>query len=186
MIETEHVNAIADQMQYAMVPPVGRSGLAVGVDAVHLPTFQHELDAGGARMLEKLFTAAELDFCAGRVERLGVRMAAKEAALKALGTGMRGIRCPEVEVFSLASGQPRLHLHGAAKRRAARLGLHRFRLSLCHEGERAGHRGCGRLPCVTTPQSSLMTTSKSGSAWASDFEMLVSTWAFLKERWLRR
>jgi holo-[acyl-carrier protein] synthase len=137
MIEAEQVDAVADRMQYAMVPLARGSGLAVGIDVVHLPTFEHELDAGGVRMLEKLFTAAELDFCAGRVERLGARMAAKEAALKALGTGMRGIRCPEVEVLSLASGQPRLHLHGAAKRRAARLGLHRFRLSLCHEGELA-------------------------------------------------
>jgi holo-[acyl-carrier protein] synthase len=109
----------------------------LGVDAVSIAVWERHLEAGGDRLLRRIYTSAELDFCAGRVDRLAVRMAAKEAALKALGTGMRGVRLYEVEIASRSEGLPELFLHGAAAERAERLGWRGWRVSLCHEEDLA-------------------------------------------------
>jgi holo-[acyl-carrier protein] synthase len=109
----------------------------LGVDAVCIAEWERHLRAGGERLLRRVYTKQELKFCAGRTERLAARMAAKEAALKALGTGMRGIRLPEVEVVSRPEGLPELVLRGAAALRAEELGWRRWRLSLCREGDLA-------------------------------------------------
>jgi holo-[acyl-carrier protein] synthase len=109
----------------------------LGVDAVSIPEWRRHLEAGGDRLLRRTYTEQELAFCDQRVERLAARMAAKEATLKALGTGMRGVRPREVEVVSRPDGLPELVLHGSAARRASDLGWTRWRVSLCHEDELA-------------------------------------------------
>jgi holo-[acyl-carrier protein] synthase len=110
-------------------------GAGLGVDVVSISEWTRHLRVGGDRLVRRVYTGQEVEFCAGRTERLAVRMAAKEAALKALGTGMRGIRLPEVEVVSRPEGLPELVLHGAAASRAEELAWKRWRLSLCHEGD---------------------------------------------------
>ncbi len=70
---------------------------------------------------------------ANRFERYAARFAAKEAGMKAIGTGWRrGVRWQDFEVTNLPSGQPTLKLHGAAAEQAAKLGVRNVALSMTH------------------------------------------------------
>ncbi len=108
------------------------SGLVCGVDHVDIAVFRHDLAVGGARFLQRIFTQAELDYCSGRAERLAARFAAKEAVLKALGTGLRGIGWHEVEIRSESNGQPQLLLHGRASIAARSQRVESWSVSLSH------------------------------------------------------
>jgi holo-[acyl-carrier protein] synthase len=105
----------------------------VGIDAVHIPTWERHLRLGGDRLLARIYTPEEIAFSAGRIERLAARVAAKEAVLKALGTGIRGIGLREVEIVSLSTGRPTVTLHDRAADTAAELGLDHVEIALCHE-----------------------------------------------------
>ena len=86
---------------------------------------------------ERVFTPEEIAFCAARKDRvqaLAARFAAKEACLKALGTGWSaGLGFRQVEVVRDGEGPPTLRLHGAAAERAAALGVTRIHVSLTHQ-----------------------------------------------------
>ncbi len=103
-----------------------------GVDQVELEEFRRVLRAGGDEFLGTVYTDEERNYCAGGLERLAARFAAKEAATKALGTGLRGISPREIEVVSAANGRPRLQLHGRAHDRALALGFTSMSVSLTH------------------------------------------------------
>lgn len=109
----------------------------VGVDAVHIPTWERHLRLGGEALLQRTYTEDELDFCASRTDRLSSRLAGKEAVLKALGTGIRGIALRDVEIVSEPGGRPTVHLHGPAGVRASEIGVRLVDVSLCHEGRLA-------------------------------------------------
>lgn len=109
------------------------TGPHLGVDLVDIAACGARLTAGGAALLERIYTEDELDFARGRVERLATRLAAKEAVLKALGTGIRGIGLREVEVRVDPDGKPTIRLNGAAARRASDLGLDGVAISMSHE-----------------------------------------------------
>jgi holo-[acyl-carrier protein] synthase len=115
-------------------PPDGAAAGVVraGVDRVELDEFRRTLDVAGDRFLERIYTSAEIAICAGRVNRLATRFAAKEAVAKVLGTGIRGVGWREVEVFTAAHGEPRLILHDRARGRAERLGIASIGISLTH------------------------------------------------------
>lgn len=113
------------------------AGVRVGVDAVHIPTWERHLALAGEPLLRRVYTAGEREFSAGRVERLASRLAAKEATLKVLGTGVRGVALRDVEVVCEPTGRPTIVLHGPADRRAAELGVARVEVSVCHEQELA-------------------------------------------------
>lgn len=85
----------------------------------------------------KHFTAAEWRDARGDAARIAARWAAKEAAVKALGTGFGPVGWREVEVVCGPRGAPQLRLHGAARDRAAALGLTHWTLSLTHTAELA-------------------------------------------------
>jgi holo-[acyl-carrier protein] synthase len=106
---------------------------SVGLDAVHIPTWERYLKLGGPSLLERTYQRRELLFCAGRTDRLSSRLAGKEAVLKALGTGIRGIALSEVEIRSEPDGKPIVVLHGSASTRADELGIVGMEISLCHE-----------------------------------------------------
>ena len=97
----------------------------------------------GARFLERVFTPRELAYVdkrgtASRFERLAARFAAKEAGMKAIGTGWRrGVRWLDLEVSNLPTGRPTLLLHGVAKEVAAQLNVHNIVLTLTHTSEQA-------------------------------------------------
>jgi holo-[acyl-carrier protein] synthase len=109
----------------------------VGVDAVHIPTWERHLRLGGEPLLRRTYRCSEIKFSSGRVERLSSRLAGKEAVLKVLGTGIRGVGLNEVEIVSTAWGQPTVVLHGPARSAAHQAGLTRIEVSLCHEKEYA-------------------------------------------------
>ncbi len=106
-----------------------------GVDVVSLARFERALQrATGGRLVQRLFTPAEIALCAGRVESLAVRFAAKEAVAKALGVGLGALALHDMEVLHDARGAPLLQLHGTALARATALGLTDWSLSLSHDG----------------------------------------------------
>ncbi|MEX1018014.1 MAG: holo-ACP synthase [Litorilinea sp.] len=114
--------------------------LRTGVDMIEICRLQEAVDRHGARFLERVYTPGELGACRGRLESLAARFAAKEAAAKALGTGIgrTGIRWTDIEVCTdAASGAPELLLHGPAAQQAAALGMAEWSVSLSHDRERA-------------------------------------------------
>jgi phosphopantetheine--protein transferase-like protein len=102
--------------------PDGDAAIHAGVDMVELDRFGRILAMGGEEFLATVYTAREREHCDGRLERLATRFAAKEAASKALGTGLRDIGLLEIEVVSEANGRPHLEFHGRARDRAGEHG----------------------------------------------------------------
>jgi holo-[acyl-carrier protein] synthase len=115
-------------------PPDGAAAGVVraGIDRVELDEFRRAVDVAGDGFVERIFTPAEIAFCAGRVDRLATRFAAKEAVSKMLGTGIRGLSWREVEVVTAPHGEPRLVLHDRARDRADRLGVISIGVSMTH------------------------------------------------------
>jgi len=104
----------------------------VGVDIVEIDRVAAALARFGERFLRRVFTDREVAYCRGRVPELAVRFAAKEAVMKALGTGVRGVGWREIEVLPMRGGKPLVFLHGRAQKRADVLGLQDFAISLTH------------------------------------------------------
>lgn len=115
--------------------------VGLGVDIAEIDRIEAAIARHGRPFLERIFTPAEIAYCErhrNRFERYAGRFAAKEAAMKALGTGWaRGVRWVDIEVTRLPTGQPTLTLHGATREHAARLGMRRASLSITHSGNTA-------------------------------------------------
>jgi holo-[acyl-carrier protein] synthase len=110
------------------------NGLSVGVDLVEIRRIAALVERHGERFTGRVFTPGEVADCAGRVESLAARWAAKEAVAKALGTGIGAVGWQEIEVVRGESGCPAVILHGRAAALAAARGLTRWALSLAHDG----------------------------------------------------
>jgi len=112
-----------------------------GVDLVEVARIGRSVERFGDRFLGRVFTPGELAYALGRRrahEHLAARFAAKEAALKALGTGWSGgVSWTEVEVLRQGPGRPGLALHGRAADVAAAAGVGGWLLSLSHTGTHA-------------------------------------------------
>lgn len=110
--------------------------VGTGIDIIEVPRIAAAIERFGTRFLERLFTPAEIQYCDSkhnRAERYAARFAAKEAGLKAIGTGWRGgIAWRELEVRNQAGGRPTLTFCGKAAEFAARLGVKCVSLSLSH------------------------------------------------------
>ena len=111
--------------------------LTTGVDIIEIPRIEEAKNRWGARFLDRIYTSGELAYARGRAPQLAGRYAAKEATMKALGTGVRGVAWREIEVVRLRSGAPTLKLHGRAAERAERVGLRNFSVSISHSREYA-------------------------------------------------
>jgi len=111
--------------------------LSTGVDIIEIGRVNLVLERYGQRFLDRVYTPEEIAYCRGRAPNLAARFAAKEATMKALGTGVRGVGWKDIEVVRHESGAPAIRLHGRAKRRAQRLGLQEIALSLSHSREYA-------------------------------------------------
>lgn len=107
-----------------------------GIDLVEIGRIQHSLDKFGERFLDRVYTKAEQAYCLRKhnaAESLAARFAAKEAAAKALGTGIsHGIAWREIEVQRAPSGRPSLQFHGRAAEYAKQIGVQNAALSLTH------------------------------------------------------
>jgi holo-[acyl-carrier protein] synthase len=106
--------------------------LAAGVDVVDVPRFAALVARRGNSLDGRVFTAAELTDCAGRVASLAARFAAKEAVGKALGVGIGKLRWRDVEVRESPGGRPTLRLSGTAEALANELGIADWAISLSH------------------------------------------------------
>ena len=106
--------------------------LTTGVDIIEIPRIKQVLDRYGQRFLKRVFTPDEIAYCRGRAPNLAGRFAAKEAAMKALGTGVRGVSWKDIEVVRAESGAPSVTLHGRAEERAVRLRLIDISVSISH------------------------------------------------------
>ena len=110
----------------------------IGVDACEIARLKRAMaGAAGTRFKRRVFTAGEQAYCdargRARFESYAARFAAKEAAMKALGTGWgQGLGFTDVEVMREGETAPRLVLHGEAARCATRLGIVRCHLSITH------------------------------------------------------
>jgi holo-[acyl-carrier protein] synthase len=111
--------------------------LKTGIDIIEIHRIQSALDRHGERFLKRIFTEAEIFECRGKAPALAVRFAAKEAASKALGTGIGPIAWREVETLHKWSGEPYLVLHGAAAEIAKEQGLEVWAVSLSHSQDNA-------------------------------------------------
>ncbi|MFZ3381067.1 MAG: holo-ACP synthase [Candidatus Acidiferrales bacterium] len=115
--------------------------VGLGLDIAEIDRIEAALTRHGAPILERLYTPGEVAYCESyrhKFERYAGRFAAKEAAMKALGTGWRlGVRWRDIEVVREPSGKPTLQLAGAARQFAERLGVKNISLSITHSGNLA-------------------------------------------------
>jgi len=109
--------------------------VGIGVDIVEVKRIERAL-TNGAAMIQRVFTEAEIDYCQQRknlYQHYAGRFAAKEAALKALGTGWaQGIRWKDVEILSGLGGKPELTLYGKALEVFQKSGATRQLVSITH------------------------------------------------------
>lgn len=115
--------------------------VGTGIDIAEVPRIAQAIERYGNRFLQRIFTEGERRYCdskANRIERYAARFAAKEAAMKALGTGWnRGVRWRDVEVCREPGGRPTVAFHGQAAEVAGKLGAVHIALSLSHTAGQA-------------------------------------------------
>jgi holo-[acyl-carrier protein] synthase len=115
--------------------------VGLGLDIAEVDRIQAAIDRHGRSFINRIFTTAEIAYCEkhrNRAERFAGRFAAKEAAMKALGTGWsHGVRWVDIEVVRERSGKPTLKLSGASREIANRLGAKNIALTITHSGNTA-------------------------------------------------
>lgn len=115
--------------------------IGIGIDLIEVPRFERVMERYGERFIHRLFTPGEIAYCqpkARAAEHFAARFSAKEAALKALGTGKsRGIRWTDVEVTRLPGQAPRIQFHGQALKRFEALGAKQAVLTMTHTAHSA-------------------------------------------------
>jgi holo-[acyl-carrier protein] synthase len=115
--------------------------IGMGVDLAEVERIKAAIERHGEAFLKRVYTPAEREYCEGfrnKYERYAGRFAAKEAAMKALGTGWRrGVRWVDFEVVRELGGRPTVRLDGEAKKIAGELGVKRIALSITHTESQA-------------------------------------------------
>ncbi|HJW98736.1 MAG TPA: holo-ACP synthase [Terriglobales bacterium] len=115
--------------------------VGTGVDICEVGRVRDAIERFGERFLKRVFTEAERNYCdskRNRNERYAARFAAKEAAMKAIGTGLRrGVSWQDFEVGREPGGRPTILIKGKGAEFAAKLGMKRAALSITHTKEQA-------------------------------------------------
>lgn len=115
--------------------------VGTGIDMAEVPRIAQSIERFGERFLNRIFTPGERKYCdskANRIERYAARFAAKEAAMKAIGTGWNyGVTFRDIEVVRQPGGRPTISFHGKAAEFARNLGAERTALSLSHTAQYA-------------------------------------------------
>lgn len=121
-----------------MYLPAGLVG--VGTDIIEIDRVKQAVERGGRRFLERVFTPVEQEFCDARRDRFAcyaARFAAKEAVLKAVGSGLAGCRWVDVEIGREKGGRPKVCLRGMAAEITKKSGIAEVLVSLSHNREHA-------------------------------------------------
>ena len=108
-----------------------------GIDIIEITRVEKAIASWGERFLHRIYTQSELELYGKKPSSLAARFASKEAVMKLLGTGRKGIGWREIETLSLPSGKPVVNLYGRAKIKAQKLGLKEVKVSLSHSREYA-------------------------------------------------
>jgi holo-[acyl-carrier protein] synthase len=115
--------------------------IGLGVDFTEVDRIEAAIDRHGRAFMQRVFTPPEIAYCEkyrNRAERFAGRFAAKEATMKALGTGWsHGVRWVDIEVLREPSGKPTLSLSGASREIADRIGVKNMALTITHSGNTA-------------------------------------------------
>jgi holo-[acyl-carrier protein] synthase len=115
--------------------------VGLGLDIAEVDRIGDALTRHGVPMIERLYTSREVAYCEShknKFERYAARFAAKEAAMKALGTGWtHGVRWRDIEVTNAPGGKPILRLEGVARQLADKFGVRNISLSITHSGNLA-------------------------------------------------
>ncbi len=109
----------------------------IGVDIIEIDRIEKAIARWGDRFLKRIYTDAELELCHKKPPALAARFASKEAVMKLLGTGIKGVCWKDIETLSHPSGKPLVNLYGGAQAEAERLGLKGIAISLSHSREYA-------------------------------------------------
>ena len=109
----------------------------IGVDIIEIARIEKAVAHWGEHFLHRIYTDAELALCRQKPSFLAARFASKEAVMKLLGTGTKGVCWKEIETLSHPSGKPLVNLYGRAQIEAKRLGLRGIAISLSHSREYA-------------------------------------------------
>lgn len=115
--------------------------VGTGIDIAEVGRIAESIERFGERFIQRVFTEGEIAYCeskANRMERYAARFAAKEAAMKALGTGWNhGVRWRDVEVHREPGRRPTIKFHGKAAEFASRMNAKNVSLSISHTREQA-------------------------------------------------
>ena len=110
---------------------------AHGIDIIEIERIADVVARHGDRFLNRIYTEDEIAHCRGRIPELAARFAAKEAVMKALGTGVRGVGWRDIEVLPNRRGKPLVFLYGRGAKRAEEIELRALEISLTHSNELA-------------------------------------------------
>lgn len=112
----------------------------IGTDIVEISRIEEVFNKNGNRFTKKFFTAFEEEYCLSQKNphpHYAARFAAKEAVVKALGTGFRKMKFNEIEIVNDCLGKPEVRLSGQALAIAKKLGIQEIKLSLSHTRDNA-------------------------------------------------
>ena len=109
----------------------------IGTDIIEIARVRQTIERWGERFLQRVYTVQELAMYDNRAHSLAACFAGKEACMKVLGTGARGVAWREIEILHHHSGKPFITLHNRAKKQAESMGIREIDISLSHSREYA-------------------------------------------------
>ncbi|HUT68595.1 MAG TPA: holo-ACP synthase [Dehalococcoidales bacterium] len=104
----------------------------IGTDIIEIERIRQAIERFGDRFLRRVYTEEELNIYGHRPHSLAASFASKEAVMKVLGTGARGVGWRDIETLYHPSGKPLIKLNGRAKKEADKLGIKEIDVSLSH------------------------------------------------------
>jgi len=108
----------------------GGKVISLGIDIIEVERIESAIKRWDKRFLNRIYTEAELKICQDRIPALAARFAGKEAVMKVLGTGAKGVGWQEIEILADPQGKPLVQLHGKARETAKKLSLTELCISL--------------------------------------------------------
>jgi holo-[acyl-carrier protein] synthase len=108
------------------------SRTSIGTDIIEIHRIEKAIQSRQDSFLRRIYTEAELQSCHNRASSLAARFAAKEAVMKALGTGAKGVSWQDIEILSNSQGAPIVQLHAQAERKAKENGIAKLSVTLSH------------------------------------------------------